>query len=61
MTKQNQPEITETVVISIDEYRSLLRQSAFLSTILHAAPAERTAVADAIIRGMGNKKGGAQK
>ena len=61
MANKNQPEVTETVTIPISEYRSLLRQSAFLFTILNAAPAERAAVADAVIRGMGSKKGGGQR
>ena len=50
---------TENVVISLTEYQALQRQAVMLHTILHAAPNDRGAVVEAMIRSI--TKGGERK
>lgn len=52
---------TETVTISLAEYKSLQRQSAMLFAIIRTESRDRAAVVEAITKGSPKNKGGGQK
>ena len=48
---------SETITITVSEYRTLQHQAAMLYSILSAPPTERSIIADAIVRTLTKQKG----